>query len=59
MKNTGDIGEQLAAEYLLGKHYTILARNWRGAKQLKAPEIDIIARHNDTRAHFITSKDIG
>jgi len=48
MNKTGDIGEQLAADYLLSKNYHILARNWRGTKELKAPEIDIIAQKDDT-----------
>lgn len=37
---TGQQGEQLAANYLQGQGYTILARNWR----CRYGEIDIIAR---------------
>jgi putative endonuclease len=43
MKKTGDLGEELAAKYLIDKGYEILERNWRGEKELKCPEIDIIA----------------
>ncbi|SFN51183.1 putative endonuclease [Bizionia echini] len=39
----GDLGEQLAAEYLQAKGYAILERNYRFQKA----EIDIIARHNN------------
>lgn len=42
-KVTGEIGEQLACDFLLNKGYEILERNH---KQLKT-EIDIIARHQD------------
>ena len=44
----GDNAEQLAAEYLLAKKYTILNRNYRHSRF----EIDIIATKNDT-LHFI------
>ncbi len=37
---TGNQGEQLAAEYLLAKGYAIVARNWRYQKA----ELDIIAK---------------
>lgn len=37
---TGKKGEEIAAEYLLGKGYIILSRNWRSGHR----EIDIIAR---------------
>jgi len=36
----GELGENIAAEYLLGKGYKILERNWRFGHK----EIDIIAR---------------
>jgi len=39
----GDLGEQLAAEYLQAKGYVILERNYRFQKA----EIDIIAKHNN------------
>ncbi|MFC5194446.1 YraN family protein [Bizionia hallyeonensis] len=39
----GELGEQLAAEYLQAKGYVILARNYRFQKA----EIDIIAKHNN------------
>ena len=40
----GKIGEELAVEYLLGKGYQILERNWRSGHK----EIDIIALDGDT-----------
>lgn len=40
---TGKEGEQLAVEYLAGKGYDIIERNWR----FKKNEIDIIAREGD------------
>ncbi|UPS92799.1 YraN family protein [Bizionia sp. M204] len=39
----GELGEQLAAEYLQAKGYVILERNYR----FKKAEIDIIAKHNN------------
>lgn len=39
----GKTGEELAVEYLSGKGYEILERNWRFQKA----EIDIIARKSD------------
>lgn len=39
----GKLGEDLAAEYLLQKGYTLLHRNWRNSRQ----EIDIIAQTGD------------
>ncbi len=47
MKKTGDLGEELAAKYLIDKGYRILKRNWRGEPELKCPEIDIIAVKDD------------
>jgi len=47
MKKTGDLGEELAAKYLIDKGFRILERNWRGYKELKCPEIDIIACKTD------------
>ena len=43
MKSLGRLGEDIAADYLVRNGYTIFARNWRGAKGLRCPEIDIIA----------------
>lgn len=40
----GQLGEQLAANFLQANGYTILARNWR----VNRVEIDIIAELNDT-----------
>ncbi|MCP4583316.1 MAG: YraN family protein [candidate division Zixibacteria bacterium] len=47
MKKTGDLGEELAAKYLIEKGYRIIERNWRGEKEFKSPEIDIIADIDD------------
>lgn len=48
MKKTGDRGEQIAVEYLRSKGYAILERNWRGTKEFKSPEIDIIVSIDNT-----------
>ncbi|MGC8824007.1 MAG: YraN family protein [Bacteroidales bacterium] len=42
--NIGNKGEELAAEYLAGKGYRILARNWQCYRR----ELDIVAQDNDT-----------
>ena len=42
--NLGKVGEQLAADYLIQKGYTIKNRNWR----FKKAEIDIIAQKENT-----------
>lgn len=47
----GQKGEALAAEWLIGKGYTLLHRNWR----LGRHEIDIIAIKDQT-IHFIEVK---
>jgi len=47
----GEEGEELAANWLLGKGYKILHRNWRFSHY----EIDIIAKKN-TMLHFIEVK---
>lgn len=47
----GKWGETLAAEYLAGKGYAIVARNWK----LQHFEIDIIAMHNN-RLVFVEVK---
>jgi putative endonuclease len=44
----GHKGEKLAEEYLISRGYAILAKNWRGVKGQRAPEIDLIAKENDT-----------
>jgi putative endonuclease len=41
--NLGMEGEKLAGEYLLGKGYKILHRNWKSGKR----EIDIVAENKD------------
>ena len=48
MRKKGDLGEEIAVGYLKEKGYEILERNWRGKKNFKSPEIDIIAQKNDT-----------
>ena len=40
---TGKMGEEVAAHYLVGKGYEILERNWRN----KHKEIDIIAKDGE------------
>ena len=47
----GQKGEALAAEWLIGRGYTLLHRNWRFARY----EIDIIATRDET-LHFIEVK---
>ncbi len=48
---TGKIGEEMAAKYLIDKGYTILHRNWRHLHW----ETDIIAERN-SMLHFIEVK---
>ncbi len=48
---TGNLGEEMAAEYLLDKGYEILHKNWRHLHW----ETDIIATKN-SRIHFIEVK---
>ncbi len=43
-KQTGRYGEQLAAQYLLGKGYQVLATNWHCVRG----ELDIIAQDGET-----------
>lgn len=43
-KATGKLGEQIAADFLSSKGYTIITRNF----QTRSGEIDIIARDGDT-----------
>jgi putative endonuclease len=43
-KGTGNRGEDLAADYLRGKGYMIIARNWR----CKLGELDIVAEADNT-----------
>lgn len=43
-KETGKIGEDIAAKFLTRKGYTIIERNWR----IKGGEVDIIAKDHDT-----------
>jgi putative endonuclease len=47
VKKTGDMGEQLAVDFLAARDYKIIERQWRGVKGLRAPEIDIIAEIGD------------
>lgn len=48
---TGNDGEEMAVNYLIGKGYSILHRNWRYSRW----EIDIIAS-NQNKLHFIEVK---
>lgn len=48
---TGQLGEQAAADYLRGEGYEICARNWRNGRY----ELDIVARKGDT-FHFVEVK---
>ncbi len=40
----GHLGEQIAAQYLMKRGYTLLASNWR----CKGGEIDLVARHGSS-----------
>lgn len=52
-KETGNKGEQAAADYLIGKGYEILDRNYRQ----RQGELDIIARHGKSgRIVFVEVK---
>ena len=48
MNRSGQQGEDLAAYHLESKGYRIIARNWRGKKGMRSPEIDIIAMKGKT-----------
>jgi putative endonuclease len=50
-KNTGNLGEELAATWLLNNNYSILHRNWR----FKHTEVDIIAT-KQKKLHFVEVK---
>ena len=47
-QQTGKFGEDMAADYLEGKGFTILARNWRSGRY----ELDIVAVGDDG-IHFV------
>lgn len=47
-QQTGKFGEDMAADYLEGKGFTILARNWRSGHY----ELDIVAVDDDG-IHFV------
>lgn len=47
-QQTGKFGEDMAADYLEGKGFTILARNWRSGHY----ELDIVAVDDDD-IHFV------
>jgi putative endonuclease len=49
--DTGRAGEQLAVEFLAGKGWQILERNWRAGHR----ELDIIASHGSI-LHFVEVK---
>ena len=48
---TGQLGEDIAADFLVAQYYQLLHRNWRSGRS----EIDIIASFNST-IHFIEVK---
>tara|TARA_R110001592_G_scaffold325782_4_gene606340 strand:- start:264547 stop:264903 length:357 start_codon:yes stop_codon:yes gene_type:complete len=50
-KDTGQLGENMACEYLVNNGFVILARNYR----FRQHEIDIIASKNDC-LHFVEVK---
>ena len=50
-KDTGNKGENVAADYLINKGYTLLHRNWRH----KQREVDIIATQKNV-LHFVEVK---
>ncbi|OGZ70088.1 MAG: hypothetical protein A3F47_01600 [Candidatus Staskawiczbacteria bacterium RIFCSPHIGHO2_12_FULL_38_11] len=60
-KELGELGERIACEYLVGKEYNILGKNYR----INFGEIDIIARkklklfsRRDKTIHFVEVKTI-
>ncbi len=50
-KGTGNRGENIAADYLLQHHYSIMERNWR----FRHWELDIIA-YKEKKLHFVEVK---
>ena len=50
-KQTGNTGEELAADFLIRSGYTVLERNWR----FRHWEVDIIASKNG-KLHFVEVK---
>jgi putative endonuclease len=55
MNKRGQKGETLAAEFLQRRGFQIIAKNWRGSKELRSPEIDIIAQ-KDSMIVFVEVK---
>jgi putative endonuclease len=43
----GQVGEEMAADYLRRAGYEILARNWRSPDMMVPGELDIVARSTD------------
>lgn len=54
MNTIGKIGENIAAKYVAGLSYLIIAKNYR----IKFDEIDLIARENDGQLIFIEVKTL-
>jgi putative endonuclease len=47
MNNRGQKGEELAERYLIEHGYKIMEKNWRGNKNIKSPEIDLIVQKDN------------
>jgi putative endonuclease len=53
-KQTGNLGETIAAKYLISKGFTIIERNyWR-----KWGELDLVARGTTGKVHFVEVKAV-
>ncbi len=53
-KQTGNLGETIAAKYLTNKAFTIIERNyWR-----KWGELDLVARETNGKVHFVEVKTV-
>ena len=54
----GKKGEDVASVHLESQGYSILARNWRGKAGFRSPEIDIVARKNNTIVFIEVKTDL-
>ena len=61
-KSLGEQGEEIARDFLKKKHFEIIARNWRPAKQRSGGirgEVDIVAKDpNDSQIVFVEVKTL-